>query len=89
MKNKKREYTVLFSNMSKEDFHETLETLGMSKSKLSKEMGISYSTVKSWHVKNKKMPLYVEKHLNALLEIQNFKDIQNNIKLLQNSISKL
>ncbi len=75
--------------MKKEDFLKTLKKLDISKAQLSRDMGIAYSTVKSWYVNNKKMPLYVEKYLLLLLKVQKYNDIEKNIKDLTKSIEKL
>ena len=89
MKKIKREYTVIFSSMTKEEFMKILEKLNLSKAQLSREMGIAYSTVKSWYQNNKKMPLYAQKYLELLMELKKFRDLEKDIKILKKNISKM
>ena len=89
MEKLKREYTVLFSSMTKEQFIKNLKDLDLSKAQLSREMGIAYPTVKSWYIKEKKMPLYAQKYIELLVELKKFRNIEKDIKSLQKSISKI
>jgi DNA-binding transcriptional regulator YiaG len=89
LKKIKREYTVLFSSMTKEEFIKVLKKLDLSKAQLSREMGIAYPTVKSWYVNDKKMPLYAQKYIELLIELKKFRDMEKDIKSLQKAISKI
>jgi len=89
LKKIKREYTVIFSSMTKEEFIKKLEKLNLSKAQLSREMGISYSTVKSWYQDNKKMPLYAQKYLELLIELKKFRDLEKDIRILKKTLSNI
>ena len=75
--------------MTKEEFMKILEKLNLSKAQLSREMGIAYSTVKSWYQNNKKMPLYAQKYLELSMELKKFRDLEKDIKILKKTISKM
>ena len=89
MKERKREYTVIFSSMTREEFIKILEKLNLSKAQLSREMGVAYSTVKSWYQNNKRMPLYAEKYLELLIELKKFRDLEKDIKNLKKTIENI
>lgn len=71
-KEKKRSYKVEKSEFTKDQYVEILKKLNIKKSSLAREMGISYQTVKSWYYNNATMPMYAEKYLKRLLEIQEY-----------------